>query len=147
MQRCILILLVMMVSSSWAFTASSISRVYNQPQRHHTQRHMFSTDGSESSSQSSTSTTVNTASPLQVVETLTAADASQPAIRTSTPVERPKMVAKNMNTGEIKQVKWVDPAMQAHTNPLQMDWYVFTAIVHLIGKCVELTRCNYFLML
>jgi hypothetical protein len=39
-------------------------------------------------------------------------------------VERPLMVAKNMNTGEIKEVKWIDPAMQAHTNPLQMDWYV-----------------------
>ena len=87
---------------------------------------MFSTGESESSTaQTSTSTTVNTAGPLEVVETSTNIEETQPTIRTSTPVQRPKMVAKNMNTGEIKEVKWVDPAMQANTNPLQMDWYVF----------------------
>jgi hypothetical protein len=86
---------------------------------------MFSTDGNESPSQTSTPSTVNAANPLEVVETSTKIDDSQPTIRTSTPVERPMMVAKNMNTGEIKEVKWVDPAMQAHTNPLQMDWYVW----------------------
>lgn len=124
MQQYILVLLAMMVSSSYAFTASSTSsRVISRPQQYKVQRHMFSTDGNESSTQPSTTSTVNTASPLEVVNTKVEEE-TQPTIRTSTPVERPVMVAKNMNTGEIKEVKWIDPAMQANTNPLQMDWYV-----------------------
>ena len=116
-------------SFAFAFSASSTSRIH-QPHHnyyhHSTHRRMFSTGESESSTaQTSTSTTVNTAGPLEVVETSTNIEETQPTIRTSTPVQRPKMVAKNMNTGEIKEVKWVDPAMQANTNPLQMDWYVF----------------------
>jgi hypothetical protein len=83
---------------------------------------MFSTDGSESSTQPSAASTTNKASPLEVVEMKV--EETQPTIRTSTPVERPGMIAKNMNTGEIKEVKWIDPAMRANTNPLQMDWYV-----------------------
>lgn len=124
MQRYILVLFAMMVSSSYAFTASSTSsRVISRPEQYKLQRHMFSTDGNESSTQPSTASTVNTASPLEVVNT-NVEEETQPTIRTSTPVERPVMVAKNMNTGEIKEVKWIDPAMQANTNPLQMDWYV-----------------------
>ena len=126
MQRCILALLAMMVSSSYAFTASSTSRVYIP---HPTQRRMFSTDGNESTSPPSTSSTTNTASPLEIVGSSTNTEEAQPTIRTSTPVQRPAMVAKNMNTGEIKEVKWVDPAMQANTNPLQMDWYVLVVTV------------------
>jgi hypothetical protein len=29
-----------------------------------------------------------------------------------------------MNTGEVREVKWKDPAMLANTNPLLMNWYV-----------------------
>lgn len=78
---------------------------------------MFSTDENELGS--------GTAGDSSAAQPLVTMDASvAPQILTSTPVERPKMLAKNMNTGEVKEVKWVDPAMAAHTNPLQMDWYV-----------------------
>jgi hypothetical protein len=33
-----------------------------------------------------------------------------------------KSVVKDMNTGEVREVKWVDPAMAANTNPLNMNW-------------------------
>eukprot|EP00541_Cyclophora_tenuis_P002834 CAMPEP_0116564074 /NCGR_PEP_ID=MMETSP0397-20121206/13104_1 /TAXON_ID=216820 /ORGANISM="Cyclophora tenuis, Strain ECT3854" /LENGTH=111 /DNA_ID=CAMNT_0004090623 /DNA_START=42 /DNA_END=374 /DNA_ORIENTATION=+ len=34
-----------------------------------------------------------------------------------------KMVAKDMNTGEMKQLNFVDPDMAANTNPLTMNWW------------------------
>ena len=37
----------------------------------------------------------------------------------------PKGVYRDMNTGEIKEVKWVDPAAAANTNPFMMNWYSF----------------------
>ena len=36
-------------------------------------------------------------------------------------------VVKNMNTGETQEVKWVDPAMAANTNPLEMNWWAYIA--------------------
>jgi hypothetical protein len=53
----------------------------------------------------------------------------------STDVEVPKKVGsvvRNISTGgEAKEVKWVDPAMQANTNPFLMSWwaYVFFAFL------------------
>ena len=35
---------------------------------------------------------------------------------------KPKFVVREMNTGELKEVSWVDPAMKANTNPLMMSW-------------------------
>jgi hypothetical protein len=82
---------------------------------------MFSTDENESNS--GAAATPSAAQPLATMEE-TLGSAVTPQVLTSTPVERPKMMAKNINTGEVKEVKWVDPAMAAHTNPLQMDWCV-----------------------
>lgn len=31
-------------------------------------------------------------------------------------------VVKDLNTGEVKEVKWVDPAMSANTNVFNMGW-------------------------
>jgi hypothetical protein len=80
---------------------------------------MFSTDDNEPVTPLSP-----LAQPLSTMDApLESSSSSAPAqILTSTPVERPMMVARNMNTGEVKEVKWVDPAMMAHTNPFQMDW-------------------------
>jgi hypothetical protein len=108
-------LLAVVVSSASAFTSM-------QPWgRRRFVRFMFSTDENEVSR-----TAVSAPSIAQPLATLdeTLISSNVPPILTSTPVERPKMLAKNMNTGEVKEVNWVDPAMAAHTNPLQMDWYV-----------------------
>jgi len=54
--------------------------------------------------------------------------ASAPALQvvdeTVPPAEptKPKNVVKNMNTGELKEVAWTDPAMTANTNPFLMSW-------------------------
>jgi hypothetical protein len=37
--------------------------------------------------------------------------------------EEIRNVVRDMNTGEIKEVKWVDPAMRANTRPWEMSWY------------------------
>ena len=41
--------------------------------------------------------------------------------------EEPKTgsIVRDMNTGEVKEVKWVDPAMAANTNPLEMSWWAY----------------------
>ena len=117
-----MIMTIMMASSSYAFTASSISSISSKIS---TPRYMFSTDGNEPS----TTTATGAAKPLEEVDTATmAATETNTPIRTSTPVERPAMMAKNMNTGEVREVKWVDPAMYANTNPLQFDWYVRSSV-------------------
>ena len=38
-----------------------------------------------------------------------------------------KNVVKDMNTGEVKEVKWVDPAMRANTRPWEMNWWAYIA--------------------
>lgn len=43
-----------------------------------------------------------------------------PVVETSRPKAR--NIVKDMNTGEVREVKWVDPAMAANTNPLKMNW-------------------------
>ena len=64
------------------------------------------------------------ASPL---ETVSAEDlASSDTASAVTPTTITTNVVKDMNTGELKQVKWVDPAMEANTNPFNLGWaYVF----------------------
>ena len=117
-----MIMTIMMASSSYAFTASSISSISSKIS---IPRYMFSTDGNEPSTTAAT----GAAKPLEEVDTATtAATETNTPIRTSTPVERPAMMAKNMNTGEVREVKWVDPAMYANTNPLQFDWYVRSCV-------------------
>jgi hypothetical protein len=47
-------------------------------------------------------------------------------------VEVPMSVVKNMNTGEIREVKWVDPAMKANTNPFRLEWWGYIFILPFI---------------
>jgi hypothetical protein len=105
--------LFLLVASTSAFTSS------RQPWgTRRMERCMFSTDDNEPVTPLSP-----VAQPLSTMDAPLESSSSAPAqILTSTPVERPVMVARNMNTGEVKEVKWVDPAMMAHTNPFQMDW-------------------------
>jgi len=80
---------------------------------------MFSTDEDQQKSSSSSSAA---ASPLQEISS------TGPLVSVnemSSTAEAPKMVVRNMNTGEIKEVQWVDDAMQAHTNPLAMSWWAY----------------------
>lgn len=39
--------------------------------------------------------------------------------------EAKKMYAKDMTSGEVRELKFVDPAMSANTNPLQMNWWAW----------------------
>ena len=36
--------------------------------------------------------------------------------------EPPKNVVRELNSGEVREVKWVDPAMQANTKPYILSW-------------------------
>lgn len=76
-------------------------------------RFMFSTDeGTES--QKTEKVAVPEAKPLKSVD--------EP-VETATPKPATTSIVKDMNTGEVKEVQWVDPAMHANTNPWQMSWY------------------------
>lgn len=48
-------------------------------------------------------------------------------VTTTTELEQPrKMLVKNLGFGkggEVKEVNFIDPAMSANTNPLQMNWW------------------------
>lgn len=72
---------------------------------------MFSADdtGSSSSTSSSSDTTLTppVAPPLQSVD--------EPLVEKVEQEQVYKSVVKNMNTGEVQEVKWVDPAMEANT--------------------------------
>ena len=38
----------------------------------------------------------------------------------------PKAVYKNLaRGGQIEEVQWIDPAMEANTNPLEMSWWAY----------------------
>jgi len=39
------------------------------------------------------------------------------------------MMVRDMTTGEMKEVKWVDPAMSANTSPFELSWYAWLAIL------------------
>jgi len=56
-----------------------------------------------------------TAAPLQTVDEAETKEEGSPT--------EPGMVVKDMNTGEVKQVNWVDPAMSANTNPFALSWW------------------------
>lgn len=71
---------------------------------------MFSTDDEKSTN--AASTLKADVSPLATMDEPVAVTSGEDA----------KSVVRNMNTGEIREVKWVDPAMAANTNPLQMSW-------------------------
>ena len=34
----------------------------------------------------------------------------------------PKYLVRELNSGELREVKWVDPAMQANTKPYILSW-------------------------
>ena len=44
----------------------------------------------------------------------------------ATPEEPTKAVYKNLaRGGQMEEVKWVDPAMTANTNPFEMSWWAY----------------------
>lgn len=45
------------------------------------------------------------------------------AKRETTTTTTPKVLVRNMNSGEMREINFVDPAMQANTNPLLVDWW------------------------
>lgn len=72
------------------------------------QRFMFNADGDDKKEGT-------TAPPLQSV------DEPVSALETT---DAGKTTVRDMNTGETREVNWVDPAMSANTNPFDMNWYV-----------------------
>lgn len=74
---------------------------------------MFSNDGDSSSAPKALETVDDSAKSV-VPDALESAGSDEGA----------KNVVKNMNSGELREVKWVDPAMAANTNPFEMSWYV-----------------------
>jgi hypothetical protein len=76
--------------------------------------HMFNAENDKTSSTTTTPPLSETSSPQ---------DANTVPTSLETKVDLPKNIVKDMNTGEIKEVKWVDPAMRANTNPFEMNWW------------------------
>lgn len=72
-----------------------------------TRSYLFSTDEGSSAS---------TPSPARALETVVdGEDAPSVVVAATTEVTEEKNFVRNMNTGEIIEVKWKDPAMEAHT--------------------------------
>lgn len=61
---------------------------------------------------------------LQVVNEMSSTSAASEAVEE---VVQIRNVVKDMNTGELKEVKWVDPAMRANTRPWEMSWWAYIA--------------------
>jgi cytoskeletal protein RodZ len=89
-----------------------------------TARFMFSTDDNTKSTTKSAST--NTPPPLSTTTTKEfAPDLNTPNMGVTPEAPTIKNVVRNMNTGELQEVKWVDPAMRANTNPWEMNWWAY----------------------
>ena len=84
--------------------ASAVSFTSPHPWSRSTSMQKFMVDKEQSSTE---------APALQTLDEITP-NAATPA--------KPKYVVREMNTGELKEVSWVDPAMKANTNPLMMSW-------------------------
>jgi hypothetical protein len=82
-------------------------------------RFMFSTDDEKGTKAAPTPETSTIPQPNSA-PALATMDEPVAALQPDTP----KSVVRNMNTGELREVKWVDPAMSANTNPFQMSWCV-----------------------
>ncbi|KAL7563467.1 hypothetical protein ACA910_004652 [Epithemia clementina (nom. ined.)] len=89
---------------------------------------MFSADNNNDNDDNSKKVQVPTASaaakPLETVssDSMALSSSTTPRMMTTTTTN----LVKDMNTGEVKQVQWVDPAMAANTNPFNLGWaYVF----------------------
>jgi hypothetical protein len=39
------------------------------------------------------------------------------------------MVVKNLSKGEVIEVKWRDPAMEANISPFQMEWWAYFLVI------------------
>lgn len=80
-------------------------------------RYMFSTD--DDTNRSSVTTPLKTVEEEQQSISANRMMDSSESMRTGT-------VVKDMNTGKVREVKWVDPAMAANTNPFIMSpWGYF----------------------
>jgi hypothetical protein len=102
-----LLSLVMLVAVTTAFTSPQPWVTTKSVATSSQQRFMFSADDDTQAGVA--------AKPLATMDEMAVEAAPKPAI---------KNLVKNMNTGEVREVKWVDPAMAANTNPLKMSWCV-----------------------
>jgi hypothetical protein len=86
------------------------------PTRTQTARFMFSADGDDVKP-----------SPLAEVTDVAEVEATtEMAAATEAEPEAPRSMVRNlMKGGEAKEVKWVDPAMAANTNPFLMNWWAY----------------------
>lgn len=108
-----LLSLCMLLAAATAFTSPQPWGTSKSVAASSSQRFMFSADDDTKKAD------VAAAAPaLATMDTPVAAAAS------SAEEEQAKNFVRNMNTGELREVKWVDPAMSANTNPLRMSWYV-----------------------
>ena len=104
---CMAVLCVAQQVQSFSITPQTTARMTTFPLA------MFSKDDESTSA----------ASPLETVSAEDLASSDTASAVTPTTITN---VVKNMNTGELKEVKWVDPAMEANTNPFNLGWaYVF----------------------
>jgi hypothetical protein len=122
-QLCLTVLLVASTSAfvlqkqtlSWGRT---LGDVRSPPYSRLSKVYMFNVDDDQKKSESSASTTTPPTAPA-----LATVDDMQSTESKETPVVR--NIVKDMNTGEIKEVKWVDPAMRANTRPWDMSWWAW----------------------
>jgi hypothetical protein len=72
------------------------------------------------------------------VQSLKTVDEPEDITAMNSEEESEGMMVKNMNTGEMQRVKWVDPAMGANTDGTLMSWwgYLFAIPFMLIANDV-----------
>jgi hypothetical protein len=106
-----LLSLFMLFAATTAFTSPRLWGTTKSVAPSSQQRFMFSADDDTKA--------VVPAKPLATMD--------EPAV-VAPVVEAPESAIENlvedMSTGEVRKVQWVDPAMAASSNPLQMSWYV-----------------------
>eukprot|EP00977_Amphora_coffeiformis_P018445 scaffold6485_cov172-Amphora_coffeaeformis.AAC.10 len=107
MMRSVLNILVLLTATS-AFAPTRQAVSLSSP----TARHMYSAEGPKKV----------TAKPLEEVSPLEEASASDSVLPGEPMQSDNKTFVKDMNTGEIREVNWVDPAMPANSDPFNLGW-------------------------
>jgi hypothetical protein len=104
-----LLTLCTMLAAATAFTAQPWGVATRSVAAPTTARFMFSADDDNSAP-------LKLSSDATAVDTLKAPEAGA----------APKSVVRNLAAGgEEREVKWVDPAMRANTNPFEMSWWAY----------------------
>lgn len=129
MMRRVICLAMLFVATTSAFVLQPQSKCWGAisgrtPTSTSSTLFMFNIDGKKEETSSSAS--VTTSSPPAAPALMTAGEATSSEVED---IEKPlvRNVVKDMNTGELKEVKWVDPAMRANTRPWEMSWWAYIA--------------------